>query len=283
MEICYYPGCTLKTQAKELDVTARKAAELLGVTMTEIENWQCCGAVYPSAKREIASRLSAVRALEYAKEHGGKLLTLCSACHNVIKRTNEDIKTDGDFSRAANTYLGFETPYNGETRVMHYLEFLRDEVGFETIKSKVVKPLNRKIAAYYGCLLLRPSKVMAFDSPENPSLMEKFIEALGGTPVTYAFKNECCGAYQSVKNPELTKAKSRKILENAAAAGAAEIATVCPLCHYNLKENGGGALKVIDLPALICEALGAEYENRETCAAAGKNCAACGTAEGGNV
>ena len=169
MEICYYPGCTLKTQAKELDVTARKAAELLGVTMTEIENWQCCGAVYPSAKREIASRLSAVRALEYAKEHGGKLLTLCSACHNVIKRTNEDIKTDGDFSRAANTYLGFETPYNGETRVMHYLEFLRDEVGFETIKSKVVKPLNRKIAANYGCLLLRPSKVMAFDNPENPS------------------------------------------------------------------------------------------------------------------
>lgn len=94
MEICYYPGCTLRTQAKELDDSARKAMAALGVTMKEIENWQCCGAVYPSAKREIATRLSAVRALKYARDHGGKLLTLCSACHNVIKRTNEDFKTE---------------------------------------------------------------------------------------------------------------------------------------------------------------------------------------------
>ena len=45
MKICYYPGCTLKTKAKDLDVYARLSAEALGVTMEEIENWQCCGAV----------------------------------------------------------------------------------------------------------------------------------------------------------------------------------------------------------------------------------------------
>ena len=76
MKICYYPGCTLKTQAKELDRYARVSALALGVEMEEIENWQCCGAVYPTARDEIATKLSAIRALDYAKNHGGKLLTL---------------------------------------------------------------------------------------------------------------------------------------------------------------------------------------------------------------
>ena len=105
MKICYYPGCTLKTKAKDLDVYARRSAAALGVEMEEIENWQCCGAVYPMAKDEIATKLSAVRALEYAKRNGGKLLTLCSACHNVIKRTNEDMRGDENISFKANNNL----------------------------------------------------------------------------------------------------------------------------------------------------------------------------------
>ena len=68
MIFSYYPGCTLKTKAKELDMYARKCAEALGVTMEELEDWQCCGAVYPQAEDEIATKLSAVRALNAAKE-----------------------------------------------------------------------------------------------------------------------------------------------------------------------------------------------------------------------
>ncbi|MGN1094096.1 MAG: heterodisulfide reductase-related iron-sulfur binding cluster, partial [Candidatus Neoclostridium sp.] len=94
MKICYYPGCTLRTQAKELDEYARKSAAALDVQMEEIEEWQCCGAVYPTARDEVATKLSAVRALDYAKNHGGRLLTLCSACHNVMKRVNHDMQTD---------------------------------------------------------------------------------------------------------------------------------------------------------------------------------------------
>ena len=122
MKICYYPGCTLKTKAKDLDAYARKSAAALGVEMEEIEGWQCCGAVYPMAKDEVATKLSAVRALAYAKEHGGKLLTLCSACHNVIKRTNDDMKNDENMRFKANNYLALEQPYQGETEVIHYLE-----------------------------------------------------------------------------------------------------------------------------------------------------------------
>lgn len=256
MKISYYPGCTLKTKAKELDKTARLAAAALGIDMEEIENWQCCGAVYPMARDEIATKLSAVRALDYAKRHGGKLLTLCSACHNVIKRTNEDMRTDEDVASRANNYLNLDEPYKGETEVLHYLEMLKTVVGFDNIAKKVVNPVGKKIGAYYGCLLLRPSGVMAFDNPENPTIIEEFIRAIGGTPVVYPFRNECCGAYVGLKNPELPQKRSEKILASAKEKGAEEVITACPLCLYNLNENGGGILPVRYFTELLAEALG---------------------------
>ncbi len=256
MEICYYPGCTLKSQATKLDDCARKVALKLGVEMKEIENWQCCGAEYPTATDEIASKLSAVRALDYAKHHGGKLLTLCSACHNVIKRVNDDMKNDGNVNFKANNYLALDEKYNGETEVIHYLELLKNVVGFDKIKEQVVKPLNRKVAGYYGCLLLRPSKVMQFDNPENPSILEELIKALGGTPVNYPYRNECCGAYVSLKSPELATKKSSAVTDNALANGAVEILTACPLCQYNLEKNCGGKIKVTYFTELMAEAFG---------------------------
>ena len=256
MKICYYPGCTLKTKAKDLDKYARLSAAALGVEMEEIENWQCCGAVYPLARDEIATKLSAVRALDYAKHNGGKLLTLCSACHNVIKRVNDDMKNDDNIRTKANNYLALEEPYGGETEVVHYLEMLKNIVGFDKIKEKVVKPLGRKIGAYYGCLLLRPNNVMAFDNPENPTIIEDFIKAIGGTPVPYPFRNECCGAYVSLKNSDLPKERSRKVLMSAKEKGAEELVTACPLCLYNLQVNGDGILPVTYFTELLAEALG---------------------------
>lgn len=256
MEICYYPGCTLKAKATELDRQARKIAEKLGIDMVEIENWQCCGAEYPTATNEIATKLSAIRALNYAKNHGGKLLTLCSACHNVIKRVNEDMKTDENLVFKANRYLELDPEYRGETEVIHYLELLKNVIGFDKIKAAVVKPLNRKIAGYYGCLLLRPSKVMRFDNPENPTILEDLIKALGGEPVNYARKNECCGAYVSIKNPELAKKKSENVVNDAVSFGAEEIVTACPLCLYNLNKNCGENVKISYFTTLMTEALG---------------------------
>lgn len=256
MKICYYPGCTLKTKAKELDEYARKSAAVLGVEMEEIDGWQCCGAVYPTARDEIANKLSAVRALDYAKTRGGKLLTLCSACHNVIKRVNDDMKNDDNIRTKANNYLAPEEPYRGETEVIHYLEMLKNLVGFDNIRKAVVNPINRKIGAYYGCLLLRPSGVLAMDNPENPSIIEDFISAIGGTPVKYPMRNECCGAYVGLKNAELPKKRSEAVLKSAKEKGAEEVITACPLCLYNLKVNGGEILPVTYFTELLAEALG---------------------------
>lgn len=171
MTYSYFPGCTLKNKAKDLDHYARECAKVLGFELEEIENWQCCGAVYPQASDEIATKLSSVRALADAKEKGQDLITVCSACHHVIKRVNDDMANVEDIQTKVNNYMALSEPYLGETKVLHYLEVLRDVVGFDKIKEKVVNPLKgRKIGAYYGCMLLRPSTTMQFDDPENPTI-----------------------------------------------------------------------------------------------------------------
>lgn len=259
MVYSYYPGCTLKTKGKELDIYARSAAKALGVTMEEIEDWQCCGAVYPQASTEIATRLSSARALINAKNKEQKLLTLCSACHHVIKRVNNDIKENEEIRTKINTYL--EEDYNGETDVIHYLEMLRDEIGFDNLKKAVVNPLKgTKIAAYYGCLLLRPNKVMAFDNPENPTIMEDFIKAIGAEPVIYSYRNECCGGYLTMNDKELAKKKAHAVMESAKNAGAQMVITACPLCMYNLKVNSDVDTPVVYFTELLAKALGLEQE-----------------------
>ncbi len=259
MKYSYFPGCTLKNKAKELDVYARRCAEVLGVTLEEIENWQCCGGVFTTAKDEVATKLSSVRALKAAKEAGCGLVTVCSACHNVIKQTNHAMQ-DQEFADKVNRYMK-EEPYDGSTEVLHYLELLRDVIGFDTIKEKVVNPLKgKKIAVYYGCLLLRPNKVMRMDDPENPQIMEDFIRAIGAEPVYYSYRNECCGGYIALESPALAKSKSNRVVDCAKNCGAELMVTACPLCRYNLVKNGAD-IPVVYFTELLAEALGVKEEN----------------------
>ena len=254
----YYPGCTLRTKAKDLDKKARACAEALGISLEENPQWQCCGGCYPVARDEIATKLSAVRTVMDAAAANRPVVTVCSACHNVLKRVNADMKNDETIRDRVNRYLENESPYGGEGEVIHYLEMLRDKVGFEALKKAVKKPLTgRKIGAYYGCLLLRPGKVMAFDDPENPSVMEDFIRALGAEPVIWAYRNECCGAYLALEDSASVSKKSNAVLENAKAAGADTVITACPLCLYNLKKNGREDC-VVYFTELLYEALGLE-------------------------
>ena len=265
MKYSYFPGCTLRTKARDLDAYARVSARALGFELEEIDNWQCCGGVYPLGSDEIATKLSSVRALNEAKEKGQDLVTLCSACHHVIKRVNDDMKNVEDIRTRANNYMKLEEPYAGETEVLHFLEVLRDRVGFDELKKKVVSPLKgKKIGAYYGCLLLRPGKIMAFDNPENPTIIEDFIRAIGADPVVYPYRNECCGGYISLKEKDMSKNMCNNIMDSAAGFGAEMLITACPLCLYNLNKSGNGKLPVHYFTELLAEALGVKEEALQT-------------------
>ncbi len=241
MTYSYFPGCTLKNKAKDLDHYARECAKVLGFELEEIENWQCCGAVYPQASDEIATKLSSVRALADAKEKGQDLITVCSACHHVIKRVNDDMANVEDIQTKVNNYMALSEPYLGETKVLHYLEVLRDVVGFDKIKEKVVNPLKgRKIGAYYGCMLLRPTTTMQFDDPENPTIIEGYI---------------------SLKEKKMASNMVDQIMASASYKGAEELITACPLCMYNLRNNGTKeGLPVTYFTELLAQALGIKEE-----------------------
>ena len=258
MNYSYFPGCTLKTRGAQLDKAGRLAAEKLGFSLCEIPEWQCCGAVYPQSNDEIATRLASVRALMAARDAGQPLVSLCSACHHVLKRVNGDMQHNDEIRTKVNNYLKPETPYAGETKVLHYLEVLRDEIGWDAVKAAVVKPLTgRKIGAYYGCMLLRPSREMQFDDPENPTILEDFIRAIGAEPVYYGMRNECCGGYVSMKDEAAAKKNVARVMDNARRCGAQELITACPLCLYNLDKNGGAdKLPVHYFTQLLAEALG---------------------------
>lgn len=263
MVYSYFPGCTLKNKARDLDAWGRASAEALGFTLEEIPEWQCCGGVYPMNKDEIAVRLSSVRALAYAHDHDQELVTVCSACHNVIKQVNHDMQTDEYISSHANNYLkqdGIE--YHGETKVVHYLEVLRDEVGYDKVKAAVKNPLKgKKIGAYYGCLLLRPSNVMAMDNAENPTIIEDLIKALGAQPIVYAQRNECCGGYLTLEDKNIPAQRVKKILSNAKDQGAEMVVTACPLCYYNLKKHSEGTgVEVRYFTDILADALGVKED-----------------------
>ena len=261
MKYSYYPGCTLRTKAKKLDDYARASAKALGFELEEIEDWQCCGGVYPLSSDEIGSKLSSVRALNAAKEKNQELVTLCSACYHVVKRVNDDMRNVEDIRTRANNYMKLDEPYLGETNVLHFLEVLRDRIGFDELKKKVTNPLTgKKIGAYYGCLLLRPGEILGFDNPENPTIIEDFIRAIGAEPVVYPYRNECCGGYISLKAKDLAKNMCDNIMDSSAGFGAEMLITACPLCQYNLTKNSNAKIPVYYFTELLAEALGVKEE-----------------------
>jgi heterodisulfide reductase subunit B len=172
----------------------------------------------------------------------------------VLKQVNNDMRTDEDIALRVNNYMQLDEEYHGETNVIHYLEMLRDVVGFDNLKAKVVKPLTgKKIAPYYGCLLLRPGKVLQMDNPENPKIMEDFIRAIGAEPVIYPMRNECCGGYVTIDDKETAAKRSAKVIDSAADFSAEMMVTACPLCMYNLKND---KVPVYYFTELLAEALG---------------------------
>ena len=262
MVFSYYPGCTLRTKAKELDRMARNAAAALGIELREVPEWQCCGGVYPTPTDAVATRLSSVRALMAAREAGTPLVTVCSACYNVIKRVNEDMKNNEEIRNKVNNYMKNDVPYCGEVKVYHYIELLRDVVGYGELAKKVVNPLKgEKIGAYYGCLLLRPGKELMFDDPENPEAIEGLIRALGATPVKYAQRNECCGGYVTLEDKKFAEKRSHIITSSASGEVAYSLITSCPLCMYNLMVNGGGELPIHYFTEPLARALGVADKN----------------------
>jgi len=244
MKIGYYPGCTLKAKAKNLEDSAIASMKALGVDMVELDRWNCCGAVYNLADDDLVHFLAPVRDLIRAHEQGfDTVVTLCSMCYNTLARANLLVREDEIKRDALNDFMEEETNYTGEVEVVHLLPFLRDQIGWDRLREAVKNPLSdMKVAPYYGCTLTRPREV-AIDDGLNPQVFEDFIESLGATVVDFPESQTCCGAYNIVSNPEAAIHVAAGILGEAVDREADVMAMSCPLCEYNLGHNQEEALK----------------------------------------
>ena len=238
MKIPYYPGCTLNTVAKVFDLSARDSAHLMGFELSEMSQWNCCGATFPLTPDNLIALSAPAKVLSNARKEGDTLTTLCSVCYNVLKRTNKVMRDDRERRSVLNGFT--ESDYDGSLNVVHFLEVLRDRVGFEKVKGAVKRPLKGlRAAAYYGCMLLRPFEDMGIDNYEAPTIIEDLLKALGAEPVDFPNKIECCGAHLAMTNEDIVVKLSGNVMTSAVRNGAELIVTSCPLCQYNLEKSQG--------------------------------------------
>jgi heterodisulfide reductase subunit B len=235
MKVLYYPGCTLKTSAKNFEDSAIASLKMLGVDLVELERWNCCGTVYSLTSDDLIHKVAPIRNLIRVKEQGDdRVVTLCSMCYNTLKQANDFFREDEESRNKINDFMDREIDYKGDVEVLHILTFLKEEIGFNNIAKKVKNKLsNLKVAPYYGCLLLRPEN-SAIDDAENPTILEDLFNSLGIDVVDFPYRNECCGSYNTVNAVDLVVERTYKIINSARSLGANIIATSCPLCQFNL-------------------------------------------------
>lgn len=235
MKYTYYPGCSLKGTGRAYEESLLAVCRTLGAELEELEDWNCCGATAYMSYDEIQSYALAARNLSLAKKTGRDLVAPCAACYLALHKAQNYVREYpwvGEIVDHALTVIGHPTDIS--VKIRHPLEILLNDIGLEAIKAKVTHPLNRlKVATYYGCQLVRP--YAWFDDQREPTSMDRLLQACGAEIVPYALKTQCCGGSQKGTLPEVGIDRIRRLLDGAARAGAEVIATVCPLCQFNLE------------------------------------------------
>ena len=260
MEVSYYPGCSLHGMAAEYDQSIRAVCRTLDVTLTELDDWNCCGASSAHLLDEVLSIRLAARNMAIAERAERDLLVPCAACFQRLKYADKELKKDSA------RWIGEE--YDGKADIHHVNDFFARPDWVKTVKEKVTKPLTGLAGvAYYGCLTQRPPKITDSLSPEDPASMDNLMRAIGMDVVPWSYKTDCCGGSLAVARTDLVRKLSGDLFEAAREAGAECLVTDCPLCQSNLDtreaeieaERGTTyGLPVFYVTELMALALGAE-------------------------
>lgn len=242
MRYAFFPGCSLESTAWDFDWSTRAVCRALGIELTDIPDWVCCGSTPAHATN--AALALALPALNLQKAHALHMpvMAACASCYARLRTANHKIRNEVEERlRAQRLTGGF---YDGAVEVHHVLDVLVNHFGLDKVRAKVVQPLKGlRVACYYGCLLSRPPEIVAFDNPEHPTCMENLMTAAGAEPVAWPYATECCGASLSMTRTEVVNRLGHKLLSMARQAGAECVAVACPLCQVNLDLRQADAVK----------------------------------------
>ncbi len=237
----FYPGCSLERNAYAYLQSTQAIAKPLGIAWDELEDWNCCGATeYISLELLPAFALIGrnLAIAEAQKAHNGSesLVAPCSACYINLRKTDHYLRESQALAGQVNEALeagGLHyTP--GAIKVRHLLDVVVNDIGYDAVRAKVVRPLaGLRVAPYYGCFILRPD-FASIDDPEYPMILDKLLEALGAEVVDYPVKGQCCGGHMTQISESTSMELIHYLIKAAADREADAIVTVCPMCQLNL-------------------------------------------------
>ncbi|MFQ6070193.1 MAG: CoB--CoM heterodisulfide reductase iron-sulfur subunit B family protein [Candidatus Aminicenantales bacterium] len=234
-EYIYYPGCSLKGGSRHYEESLLPVFKEIGMELEELDDWNCCGATaYFSVDDTIAAAICG-RNLSLAEKVGKNILAPCAGCFLTLKKSNLFLKSGNNKAqKIVNDLKTTGLEYKGTIEVIHPLEVLIKDIGLDKIKKLVKNPLNGlKVASYIGCQLVRP--YTDFDDPDFPIHLDHLMEAIGAEPVNYSAKTRCCGGSLTGTIEEVGLRLNYILLKEAKRKGADVVATVCPLCQFNLE------------------------------------------------
>jgi heterodisulfide reductase subunit B2 len=259
MSLALYPGCSLNGSSKEYFESVDAVCKKLGISYSQVPDWNCCGA---TAAHNLNSDLSDAlpsRIIAHAEEtQSTELLVPCAACYNRLKSVQKKINESDEERKKIGSFL--EKEIQASIPIKNIVDFVANTL-IPVINENDIIPFHKKVACYYGCLLVRPNHIVDFDREEDPNSMEDIMLKLGAEPIDWAFKTECCGAGFTVSHSETVLRLSGKVLIDAVDRGAEVIIVACPMCQSNLdmrrKEIERYMGRKFDIPVLyITQALG---------------------------
>jgi len=258
MKLGYFPGCSLQGMDIDFNESVFALARRTDLHLIEIPDWNCCGSTSAHNVSHLLSLALPARILALAEKAGlDEILVPCSACYQRLMTAQHELLENDELRKEVVDII--EMDYKGTSKILNIIEGMVKI--FSGAELKIEKPLNAKVACYYGCLMVRPPKVMKFDRAEDPQSMDELMKKFGADPVDWPFKTECCGAGLTLTRTDLVCKLSAKVIESAIKNGAEIIIVACPMCHANLDmrradiEKAAG--KKYNIPVLyITQAIG---------------------------
>lgn len=232
-QFALFLGCQIPAHLGQYESSARAVLERLEVGIVDIEEFACCGYPVKNVDHK-AFLLSSARNLALASKGNLNILSLCKCCYGSLKKADYLLKENASLRDEINKILrnaeGLE--YDGDIEVKHLLSVLYHDVGIDAVKSKIEKGYKGlQIATHYGCHALRPSKIVRFDDPVEPSVFDQLVEATGAKSIDWFTRLECCGSPLLGINDELSMDLTQKKLTDAKRSGADYLCTGCPYCQ----------------------------------------------------
>ncbi len=236
----YYPGCSLHSTAREFNDSVQAVFRALDVKLYELEDWNCCSAASATAINRDLSLALPGRNLAIAQASARDVVIPCTGCYNRHKTAEAELRRGSAKGKMIEETVGFS--YRPDFAVRPLLDVIACQIGLEAIRSHVRQPLRGlKVVGYYGCLLLRPAEITRFESPENPTLLNRLLEMLGAEVYPWSYASDCCGGDQTLVRPEIAQRLVGRLVEHAREAGAQAMVTVCPLCQMSLEMRQPGS------------------------------------------